>query len=96
MKISFKDKITYFINRTFRDEIIAVEPPREMWVEYKDVGRRLEGYVVPVTYKYRGKQTIYSCIDNDHLCLVSPQRALKFATDFYNNARQKILERQSK
>ena len=88
MKI--KQVISNFVNRMFNDEVIDVQPPREWWVEYKDVGKRLEGYIVSVTYKYRGWCDTYSIIDNDHFQLISPKQALKNATRFYNKTRQKI------
>ena len=91
MKI--KEKINNFIKRTFHDEIVAVEPPREWWMEYRDVGRRLEAYVVSVVYKYRGAQTAYFSVDNDHFLLVTPQKALKNANDFYLRTLQQIKNR---
>ena len=88
--MTIKEKINNFIKRTFHDEIIAVEPPREFWMEYKDIGPRLEGYITTVTYKYRGKQNLVSTIDNDHFQLISPEKALKNAMNFYEKVTKKI------
>lgn len=93
--MTIKEKINNFIEHTFHDEIIAVEPPREFWMEYKDVGRRLEGYITTVTYKYRGKQDVVSTIDNEHFQLISPERALKNANDFYLRATRKMYKQKS-
>ena len=88
--MTLKEWIKYFFIRTFHDEIIAVYPPEEYIVTYRDVGTRLEGYTVRVEYKYRGIDNRLFPIDNDHFQIVSPQRALKYAQDFYMKARDKI------
>ena len=93
MLTQIKLSIRNFIKRTFHDEIIAIEEPREWWVEYKDVGRRLEGYIIPVTYKYRGNQNTYSIIDNDHLHIITKERALREAQKFYAKVQKKIASR---
>ena len=90
MLLNMRLSIRNFIKREFHDEIVAIEEPREWWVEYRDVGKRLEGYVIPVTYKYRGKQNLYSIIDNDHWHLISQERALKKAQKFYAQVQKKI------
>ena len=86
-------KIKDFYEKTFHDEIVAIEEPREWWLEYRDIGRRLEGYIVPVTYKYRGKRNMCAWIDNDHMNLISKEKALQNATTFYNNVINKIKMR---
>ena len=91
--MGIKQKFKLFITKTFHDEIIAVAEPREWWIEYRDIGKRLEGYIVTVTYKYRGKRNLYSVIDNDHFHLISPERALKDAKAFYSKTLQKIKTR---
>ena len=90
MFLNMRLSLRNFIDRTFHDEIIAIEEPREWWVEYMDKGRRLEGYIIPVTYKYRGKQDAYSVIDNDHFGLITQERALKKAQRFYSRTIQKL------
>lgn len=92
----FRLRLRDFIDKTFRDEIVDIEPPKEWWFEYRDVGKRLEGYIIPVTYKYRGRCYMYSSIDNDHFGLVTPQRALKEAERFYNKTQQKLLQKRSR
>jgi len=89
-------KIQNFLNRVFSDYIVAVEPPREWWVDYYDVGMRLEGYIVPVTYKYSGKTQRTFIIDNDHLRLISPEMAICGAQKFYNKALKEIEKRNSR
>ena len=91
--MTLTQKIKNFYERTFRDEIVTVEPPREWWIEYRDIGRRLEGYIVPVVYKYRGKRNLCATIDNDHLNFISKEKALQNAMTFYNNAIKKIKAR---
>ena len=93
MLLSMQLCIKNFMKRTFHDEIIAVEEPREFVVKYKDIGDRLEGYIIPVTYKYRGKQNMYSMIDNDHWHLISKECALKRANKFYQQTLKKIQSR---
>ena len=90
MFLNMKLSIRNFLKRTFHDEIIAIEEPREFVVKYKDIGERLEGYIIPVTYKYRGKQNMYSMIDNDHWHLISKERALRDAQTFYQQTLKKI------
>ncbi len=91
--VKLKERFNNFIERTFHDEIVAVEPPRECWMEYRDVGRRLEAYIVPITYKYRGVRNAYFDIDNDHFLLVTPEKALKNANSFYLKILQQIKKR---
>ena len=89
-------KIEYFINILFRDEAIRISKPKKWIVKYKDVGRRLEGYIVDVTYRYAGKQQKIFNIDNDHLELVSQSEAFNAAQNFYLKVREEIKQRQSK
>ena len=89
LRLSIRD----YLKKTFHDEIIDIEEPREWWVEYKDVGRRLEGYVIPAIYKYRGKQNIYSTIDNDHFFIITKEHAFKSAWKFFNETKKKIAAR---
>ena len=93
--MNIKHQISNFINKTFRDEIIDIKPPREWWVEYKDVGKQLEGYIISVIYKYRGERKAYACIDNGFLGIISPDEALHHATVFYDNIRKKIALRRA-
>lgn len=51
--------LKYLIDRTFNDQVIAVEPPREWWIEYPGVGRVHEGYIVTVRYRYKGSRNYY-------------------------------------
>lgn len=88
--MTLKEWIKYFLIRTFRDEIIEVYPPEDYIVTYRDVGTRLEGYMVRVVYKYHGVENRLFPIDNDHFQFISSQRTLKYAQDFYTNARKKI------
>lgn len=89
-------KIEYFINRLFRDEIIRIRKPKKWIIKYKDIGTRLEGYIVDVTYKYAGKQQHIFHIDNDHLKLISQSEALNTAQNFYLKVREEIKQRQLK
>lgn len=84
MKIIEKVKDLY--NKTFNDEIQKIEPPHEYWCNYRDIGRRLEGYKIAIKYKYKGWSDMFFVIDNDHFKLVSKEKALKNATDFYEKA----------
>ncbi len=61
------EKITHFINCTFRDKIVSIEPPREWWVVDTGQRPRLDGYIVPVTYKYRGDVDICVSVDYSYL-----------------------------
>ena len=88
-----KQKIIDIINIVFHDELIDINPPIERWMEYRDIGRRLEAYVVRATYKYRGNIDYTFSIDNDHFMLVTPQRALQNANNFYLQALQQIKNR---
>ena len=81
MKIIEKVKDLY--KKTFDDEIIGIKPPREYWCDYRDVGHRLEGYKIAVTYKYKGLLDVFFIVDNDHFRLVSKEKALKNAMNFY-------------
>ena len=83
-------KIQNFLNRAFADYIVAVEPPREWWIDYRDVGMRLEGYKVPVTYKYAGRKERTFSIDNEHLRLITPEMAIDDAQKFYEKTMKKI------
>ena len=84
-----------FINKTFRDEMTGVEQPREWWIKYKDVGERLEGYIVTVHYKYRGQKDRCFDIDNDHFQIVSKIEANNNAWDFYFRTLDEIEKRNS-
>ncbi|MBQ7409175.1 MAG: hypothetical protein IJV03_01280 [Alphaproteobacteria bacterium] len=86
-------KIEYFINRLFRDEITHIEKPKKWVAKYKDIGKRLEGYIVNVTYKYAGKQKKFFHIDYDHLQLISKADAFKAAQNFYLSACAEIKQR---
>ena len=86
LKFNLKD----FITRTFHDEILSADAPCEYKITYNDIGTRLEAYVVDVTYKYAGKRQYFFAIDNDHLQLISPARALKNANDFYARCLKKV------
>lgn len=59
----FKE-IKHFINKTFRDKIVGVEPPREGWFDYHDV-HVLESYIVTVNYKYAGPKDVIFNIDDE-------------------------------
>lgn len=85
-----KTGIKDFMNKTFHDEVVAVAPPREFYYTYRDIGIRLESFVVTVTYKYRGRVNYFFCIDNDHLKLVSVEKAFCAARDYYLSKLQKI------
>ena len=74
----------------FHDKIIDIEEPREWHIEYRDIGKRLEGYIVPVTYKYRGKCNKYFIIDYDHFQLISKQRAQNNANLYYQRVREEL------
>jgi len=89
----YMSKINLFFKKMFCDEILFVNPPREWWITYKDVGRVHEGYIVSAVYKYRGATDIYFDIDNGHLQLISPERAFKNAHKFYMQACKKIQSR---
>ena len=91
--MTLKEWIKYFLIRTFRDEIIEVYPPEDYIVTYRDVGTRLEGYMVRVVYKYHGVENRLFPIDNDHFQFISSQRTLKYAQDFYMKARKQIEQR---
>ena len=86
-------KIQDFLNRVFSDYIVAVEPPHEWWNYYYDVGMRLEGYKVPVTYKYAGRKERTFSIDNEHLRLITPEMAIDDAQKFYEKTLKKIESR---
>lgn len=88
-------KIQNLLNRLFRDEAVAVSEPREWIIQYKDVGTRLEGYIVDVTYKYAGKQSKYFNIDNDHFLLVSKSDAFNAASRFCSMIREKIKQNEN-
>lgn len=81
--MKFVEKIKDLYNKTFNDEIIDIKPPREFWCDYRDIGRRLEGYKLKVQYKYKGWSDVFFSIDNDHLQLISKEKALKTAINFY-------------
>ena len=81
MKIIEKVKDLY--KKTFDNEIQKIEVPREYWCDYRDIGRRLEGYKVLVKYRYKGWVDLFFIIDNDHFNLVSKEKALKNAMNFY-------------
>lgn len=87
-----KEKIERLLNIAFRDEVVAISGPHEWWWEYRDVGKRLEGYLVVVKYKYAGEKKYHFTIDNDHLQLVSANDALKNAKDFYSRVCAKIQQ----
>ena len=88
--MNVRQKIKYFIDRTFHDEIIAIKPPVEWLQAYRDIGVRVEGYAVFVTYKYKGNDKILFPIDNEHLQLVSAKRAAKRAQEFYGKIVRKL------
>ena len=88
--MNVRQKIKYFIDRIFNDEIIAIKPPVEWLQAYRDVGVRVEGYAVFVTYKYKGNDKILFPIDNDHLKLISAKRAAKRAQEFYEKIVRKL------
>ena len=88
--MGLRTRIVYFFKKTFHDEIIAIKPPVEWLQAYRDVGVRVEGYAVFVTYKYRGNDKILFSIDNDHLQLISAQRAAKRAQEFYEKMVKKL------
>lgn len=87
---NLKEGITTLINRVFHDEIIDVVEPREWWMKYNDIGKRLEGYIVTVTYKYRGRRDYYCDIDYGMLRLISKDQALKNAKGLYKCAVERM------
>ena len=89
-------KIRDFINRTFHDEVIGVLPPQEVYYTYRDVGTRLESYVVKVTYKYAGAKEAFFDIDNDHFQIISKEQAKIWANAFYKRMLQRIDARNNK
>ena len=94
--MNVRQKIKYFIDRTFHDEIIAAKPPVEWLQVYRDVGVRVEGYVVPVVRKYSGKENILFPIDYGMFGLVSAKSAAKNAADFYEKIVQKLRNNNGK
>ena len=81
-----------FMKRNFNDEIIDVQPIAEMRIKYRDIGERLEGYVVPVTYKNRGQSKEYFTIDNDHWKIVSAEKAFQNAKDYHLKSSRKMYK----
>lgn len=90
--MTIKQNIENFIEHTFNDKIVDVRPIKEMRVSYHDIGERLEGYVVPVTYKYRGNRNVYFTIDNDHFKMISAEKALQNAKDYHLKASRKMYK----
>lgn len=88
--MNVRQKIKYFIDRTFHDEIIAAKPPVEWYEIYRDIGPRVEGYVVPVVRKYSGKTNILFPIDYGMFGLVPAKSAAKNAADFYVKIMRKL------
>ena len=86
-------KLEYAMNRLFRDEITHIESPKKWVAKYKDIGKRLEGYIVNVTYKYAGKQKKFFDIDYGWLRLVSKEEAAKAAQNFYLMGCEEIKQR---
>lgn len=90
MSLNVKLRLKNLIAKTFCDEIIDIKKPQEWWVEYRDIGKRMEGYIINVTYKYKGNRNLYSFIDADHFRLVTAKKAKKAAWDFYDEVCKKI------
>ena len=71
---------------------VAVKAPRPRYEVYKDAGRVLLGYEVEVDYLYHGNQCVLFPTDMEKLGLVTPQRALANAINFYKETRKKVNE----
>lgn len=94
--MSLKQKLTYFIDRTFHNEIISIKPPVE-WLEvYRDIGVRVEGYAVPIVRKYSGEEKILFPIDYGMFGFISAEQAAQNAKYFYDKVVQKLEKRDGK
>ena len=82
------------INTWFNWTPVAVSKPVEVYQSYFDRGRVLLGYEVQIDYKYHKPRRVFFMHDEEKLCLVSREKALKNATRFYEQMNKKIQEKQ--
>ena len=78
------------IENVFNPTPIKVGLPHAYRMYYSDVGPRVEAYTVAVKYKSGKIKEFTFPVDNDHLRLVSKDRAYQRAIDFYRKQRVKV------
>ena len=82
--------IKEFIENIFCPTPIKVGLPHAYRIYYNDIGPRVEAYMVAVKYKSGKIKEFTFPVDNDHLQLVSKEKAYQRAIDFYRKQRVKV------